>query len=67
MFTPPTIELQHQLHDERVELLRSSMHRPWSIAPRRTVGTWLVSAGVWLAPPEPARRDCPGPSLHSLG
>jgi hypothetical protein len=67
MISPPTIELQRQLHDERVEQLRSSMHRPWSTDPRRTVGAWLVSAGLWLAPDEPARRDYPGPSLHSLG
>ena len=42
-------ELQRQLHDERVAVLRSSRQRP-SYTPRRTLGTFFVSLGLRLAP-----------------
>jgi hypothetical protein len=45
-----TIELHRQLHADRTAQLHASMHRPWQIAPRRRLGTWLVAAGFRLAP-----------------
>ena len=37
--TPPiTIEFQRQVHEDRTTLLQSSMHRPPSFRPRRTLG-----------------------------
>ena len=51
--TPPiTIEFQRQVHEDHTALLQSSMHRPSSFRPRRTLGAWMVSAGLWLAPDE---------------
>jgi hypothetical protein len=65
MFPPPTSELQRQLHDDHAARLRS-LHRSPSVAPRRVLGAWLVSAGLWLAPDERAQRDSPAPSLQTL-
>jgi hypothetical protein len=45
-----TIEVHRQLHDDRTARLHASMHRPWQLAPRRRLGTWLVAAGLRLAP-----------------
>ena len=45
-----TIELSRQLHDDRTARLHASMHRPWQLAPRRRLGTWLVAVGLRLAP-----------------
>ena len=65
MIPPPTSELQRQLHDDHVARLRSLRHGS-SFAPRRVLGAWLVSAGLWLAPDARAGRDSPAPSLHTL-
>jgi hypothetical protein len=48
--TPITIEVHRQLHEDRTAQLHASMHRPWPLAPRRRLGTWLVAAGLRLAP-----------------
>jgi hypothetical protein len=45
-----TIEVHRQLHADRTAQLHASMHRPWQLAPRRRLGTWLVAAGIRLAP-----------------
>jgi len=45
-----TIEFHRQLHADRTAQLHASMHRPWPFAPRRRLGTWLVAAGLRLAP-----------------
>jgi len=45
-----TTELHQQLHRDRTARLHASMHRPWSLAPRRRLGTWFVAAGLRLAP-----------------
>ena len=51
--TPLTpIEFQRQLHEDRTTSLRSSMHRPSSFRPRHTLGAWMVSTGLRLAPEE---------------
>ena len=53
--TPPTtteIEFHRQLHDDRTALLHSSMHRASWLTPRRTLGAWMVSTGLRLAPEE---------------
>jgi hypothetical protein len=50
MIVPASTEFQRRLHEDRVAQLRASMRRPPSFAPRRTVGAWLVSAGLRLAP-----------------
>jgi hypothetical protein len=52
MTPPTTIEFQRQLHEDRAALLRSSMHRPSRLAPRRALGAWMVSTGLRLAPEE---------------
>ena len=46
----PTIEFQRQLHADRTAQLHASMHRPSQLAPRHRLGTWLVAAGLRLAP-----------------
>jgi hypothetical protein len=61
MILPASTELQRRLHEDRAAQLRASMHRPASFAPRRTVGAWLVSAGLRLAP-EAGRQ----PRLRSI-
>ena len=45
-----TIEVHRQLHEDRTAQLHASMHRPWQLAPRHRLGTWLVAAGLRLAP-----------------
>jgi hypothetical protein len=45
-----TTQFHRQLHADRTAQLHASMHRPWQIAPRRRLGTWLVAAGFRLAP-----------------
>jgi len=45
-----TLEAQRQLHADRTAQLHTSMHRPWQLAPRRRLGTWLVALGFRLAP-----------------
>ena len=52
MTPPTTIEFQRQVHEDRTALLQSSMHRPSSFRPRRTLGAWMVSTGLRLAPEE---------------
>jgi hypothetical protein len=52
MTLPTTIEFQRQLHEDRRTQLRSSMHRASWLAPRRTLGAWMVSTGLRLAPEE---------------
>jgi hypothetical protein len=52
MTPPTTIEFQRQVHEDHTALLQSSMHRPSSFRPRRTLGAWMVSTGLWLAPEE---------------
>jgi hypothetical protein len=52
MTPPTTIEFQRQVHEDRTALLQSSMHRPSSFRPRRTIGAWMVSTGLRLAPEE---------------
>lgn len=52
MIPPTPIEFQRQLHEDRTASLRSSMHHPWSFHPRRTLGAWMVSTGLRLAPEE---------------
>ena len=52
MTPPTTIEFQRQAHEDRTALLQSSMHRPSSFHPRRTLGAWMVSTGLRLAPEE---------------
>ena len=52
MTPPTTIEFQRQLHEDRTTSLRSSMHRPSSFRPRHTLGAWMVSTGLRLAPEE---------------
>jgi hypothetical protein len=47
-----TLEFQRQVHEDRTTLLQSSMHRPSSFRPRRTLGAWMVSTGLRLAPEE---------------
>jgi hypothetical protein len=51
MTPPTTIEFQRQVHDDRTTFLRS-MHRPSRFQPRRSVGAWMVSTGLRLAPEE---------------
>ena len=55
MTPPTTIEFQRQLHQDRAALLQSSMRRPSSFVPRRTLGAWMVSTGLRLAPEEHPR------------
>ena len=52
MTPPTTIEFQRQAHEDRTALLQSSMHRPSLFHPRRTIGAWMVSTGLRLAPEE---------------
>jgi hypothetical protein len=49
-----TTEYHRQLHEDRIAALHASMHRPPSFAPRRALGTWLISAGLRLAPEQRA-------------
>jgi hypothetical protein len=52
MFPPTTIEFQRQAHEDRTAVLHGSMHRVSWLSPRRTLGAWMVSTGLRLAPEE---------------
>ena len=52
MTPPTTIEFQRQAHEDRTAVLHSSMHRPSSFSARRSIGAWMVSTGLRLAPEE---------------
>lgn len=47
---PPTNEFQRQRHAEHATRLRSEMHRRTTFSPRRSLGSWMVSVGLRLAP-----------------
>ncbi len=64
-----TIEVHRQLHKDRTARLHSSMHRPWQLAPRRRLGTWLVAAGLRLAPESRqalSQTEAPAPAGASV-
>ena len=52
MSPPTTIEFQRQAHEDRTAVLHASMHRVSWLSPRRTLGAWMVSTGLRLAPEE---------------
>jgi hypothetical protein len=52
MTPPTTLEFQRQLHEDHTAQLWSSMHRTSWFAPRHTLGAWMVSTGLRLAPEE---------------
>ncbi len=47
---PPTNEFHQHRHADHTARLRSEMHRHAPFSPRRTLGSWLVVLGLWLAP-----------------
>jgi len=53
---PSTNEFHRQRHEEHLARLRSERHRQASFNPRNTLGAWLVSAGLRLAPDEKLHR-----------
>jgi hypothetical protein len=54
MIPPSTPEFHRDRHDAQTARLRSSMHRPPRFATRHAIGSWLVSAGLRLAPDQAA-------------
>lgn len=50
MIPPSTPAFHRDRHDDHTARLRASMHRKPRFATRHAIGSWLVSAGLRLAP-----------------
>ena len=53
----PTHEFHQHRHADHTARLRSAMHRQAPFSARRSLGSWLVAVGLWLAPDASLRRQ----------